>query len=80
MQEKLTLKLDGKAISKGKRFAARSGTSLSQLVQNYLLLLDDEDSITDMVPISKKLTMLAGIGVGEASVSDYHLHLERKHQ
>ncbi|HBT94914.1 MAG TPA: toxin-antitoxin system protein [Coriobacteriia bacterium] len=80
MQQKLTLRLDDKAISKGKRYAARNGTSLSQLVQNYLLLLDDDDSIIDMVPISKKLATLAGIGVGEATLTDYRSHTEQKYR
>jgi len=80
MNQKLTLKLSAGAIAKGKQFAQRNNTSLSKMVQDYFLLLDEGYDVTSMVPISKKLSTLVGIGAGTFSTDDYRAHLERKYQ
>lgn len=79
MNQKLTLSLDKTAIERGKRFAAANGTSLSGLVETYLLLLDETGEIVDDVPISAKLQSLVGIGAGPRDEQDYRDHLEVKH-
>ncbi len=79
MHEKLTLRLDDKAIAIGKSYARKNNTSLSQVVQNYLLLLGEDDSLVEVIPISKKLSTLAGIGAGNFTESDYKAHLEQKY-
>ena len=43
MDTKLTLKLDQEVIEKAKRFAQGQQTSLSQLIENYLLNLTREE-------------------------------------
>ena len=79
MNQKLTLSLDSAAIERGKRYAAANGTSLSGLVESYLLLLDDEGGIVDELPVSAKLQSLVGIGAGPHDGQDYRAHLEEKH-
>lgn len=78
MNTKLTLRMDEAAISKGKRFAEQHGKSLSQLVQDYLLLLDSSNEIVDQVPVSSKLQRLVGIGTGSYDEHTYRDHLLKK--
>ena len=78
MNNKLTLLLDEAAIEKGKRYAALHNTSLSRLVQDYFLLLD-ENSIVETIPLSSKLRSMIGIGAGDCSEEDYYSHLEEKY-
>jgi len=79
MNTKLTLRLDSEAINRGKQFAKQQGTSLSQLVQEYFLLLGDNDNIVEMVPVSAKLHSLLGIGSDSYDETDYLTHLIEKH-
>lgn len=79
MNKKLTLLVDEVAISKGKSFAAKNGTSLSGMVEDYFLLLGSDLSLTESVPVSKKLQELTGIGEGTFGESDYLLHREQKY-
>ncbi|MCL2889244.1 MAG: DUF6364 family protein [Eggerthellaceae bacterium] len=77
MNVKLTLRLDDKAIEKGRRYAVSQGTSLSQLVQSYFIMLDDPGH--EALPVSPRLQALIGIGAGGFDESAYREHLERKH-
>ena len=76
MNRKLTLSVEEKAIENGKLFAARSGTSLSSMVETFLLLLDGQGGILDDIPVSSKLQSLVGIGAGPVTEADYRKHLE----
>ena len=54
MDTKLTLKLDQEVIAKAKRFAKGHQTSLSQLIENYLLSLTREKvSDINITPLVK---------------------------
>ena len=79
MNQKLTLSVDSVAVDWGKGFAARNGTSLSGLVESFLLFLGDEGEIAAEVPVSAKLQSLIGIGSGPFDESDYRAHLEARH-
>lgn len=79
MNQKLTLSMDREAIEKGKRFAAENGTSLSSLIETFLLLLDGDNQLQDSVPVSRNLQSLAGIAAGEYDEQDYREHIEDKH-
>lgn len=79
MNQKLTLSLEQSAIRKGKDFAARNGTSLSQVVETFFLLLDGTGGVVDDVPVSSKLQSLVGIGAGPYDEQDYRRHREAKH-
>ena len=57
MDTKLTLKLDQEIIEKAKRFARNRNTSLSMLIENYLLRLTSQENMTDKItPLVKSLS------------------------
>lgn len=81
MNVKLTLKLDELAISAGKKYASEHNKSLSQLVEDYFIMLDSAGTtVVEQVPISQKLSSLVGIGAGPLDEDDYRTHLLRKHE
>jgi hypothetical protein len=80
MNTKLTLRLDDELIRGAKRYAARSGKSVSQLVGDYFAVLEagDETSDVELTPrVRRLLGALAGASVDE---QDYRRHLEDKHR
>lgn len=78
MNTKLTLRLDEELIARAKRYSARSGKSVSQLVADYFALIDAKDSEVKVTPRVRSLRgALAGVEVTEA---DYRKHLEKKHR
>jgi len=80
MNTKLTLRLDDQLIRGAKRYAARSGKSVSQLVGDYFAILEagDEPSGVELTPrVRRLLGALAGVAVDER---DYRRHLEDKHR
>lgn len=76
---KLTLSIDAAVVERAKAYAARQGTSVSRLVENYLGLLGDATTPDeDLPPITRRL---AGI-LKDARVSrdDYRRYLERRYR
>ena len=71
MNSKLTLSLDEQAIATGKRVAARLGKSLSQLVEDYFVLLGNPSTRDEFYRISPGLQSLVGIGEGPFDETDY---------
>lgn len=59
MDVKLTLKLDEDIIKKAKTFAAQNNTSLSRLIENYLLQITSES--TSNTKITTLVKSLSGI-------------------
>lgn len=57
MTTKLTLTVEKEIIEKSKSFAKKTGTSLSNLVENYLASIVDE---THDAKISQKLSRIVG--------------------
>jgi hypothetical protein len=57
MDTKLTLKFDQAIIEKAKNFAKAKGTSLSQLIENYLLNITSEKGKEEKItPLVKSLS------------------------
>jgi hypothetical protein len=80
MDTKLTLKLNQEVIEKAKRFARGQKTSLSQLIENYLLHLTREEGTG--FPVSPLVKSLSGIIDLPASADvrkGYKEHLRRKY-
>lgn len=80
MDTKLTLKLNQEVIEKAKRFAHEQKTSLSQLIENYLLHLTREEGTR--FPVSPLVKSLSGIIDLPASADvrkEYKEHLRRKY-
>lgn len=76
---KLTLSVDAAVVERAKAYAARQGTSVSRLVENYLGLLGDPAAEgQDLPPITRRL---AGILKGaRLDRDDYRRHLERRYR
>ena len=53
MRKKLTLTIDESLIKKAKSYSKDNGTSLSQLIENYLITLIEGD--THRIQLSSKL-------------------------
>lgn len=80
MQTKLTLRLDDDLIRRVKRYSARSGKSLSRLVEDYFAVISAglETSGLDLTPRVRSL--LGALSSTQFSEEDYRKHLEDKHQ
>jgi hypothetical protein len=77
MQTKLTVRVEKELIQAAKRYASKRGTSLSQLIEAYLRTLAiQEDEPVASTPV---LSRLMGILPPEASIEEYHEHLEDKY-
>ncbi len=78
MHTKLTLRMDEALIERAKAYSKANGKSVSQLVADYLALLQNEPAGGPRLsPIVGSLRgLLRGAKVGE---QDYRRHLEDKH-
>jgi hypothetical protein len=72
---KLTLSIDEDVIRHAKRFTRRHGTSISKLVSQFLASLGEEGQRGAGSVVSR----LRGVLSSDASVEDYHRHLDEKY-
>ena len=80
MNTKLTLSLDDELVAKAKRYADRSGKSLSQLVADFFAAIDANESIPG-TEISPRVRSLRGAFKGStATEADHRRRLEEKHR
>ena len=75
MTAKLTLTVDPKVIAAAKRYAAASGTSVSQLVEDYLTAISTAPDAIQAPPV---LARLRGSMRG-ADIADYRRHVVEKY-
>jgi len=75
-RKKLTLSVDEQVIEGARRYSRRHNTSISQLVSNYLAQLDADQGAATYSPTVRRLL---GILPGDATVEQYHRHLEEKY-
>ncbi|MDP2308246.1 MAG: DUF6364 family protein [Pseudomonadota bacterium] len=73
---KLTLSVDPKVIEAAKEYAAETGTSVSQLVEDFLAAVASRNAASIATPV---LSRLRGSLRG-AEVQDYRDHLAEKYQ
>jgi len=72
MDTKLTLKLDQSIIEKAKDYANQNRTSLSKLIENYLLnITDEEGSEEKITPLVKSLSGIITLPEGFDHKKDY---------
>ncbi|WP_457570099.1 DUF6364 family protein [Desulfurobacterium sp.] len=75
MKTKLTLRLDKNVIEKVKKYSARKGESVSQVVEKFFRVLSEEKE--EVTPTVKKLKgLLKGSSVDE---NDYKKFIEEKY-
>lgn len=80
MDTKLTLKLDQEVIEKAKRFAQGQQTSLSQLIENYLLNLTREEGPSFPIsPLVKNLSGIVDLPASSDTRKAYREHLRQKY-
>jgi hypothetical protein len=78
MNTKLTLRMDDALIQKMKRYSAKSGKSVSQLVADYFALIDEQPGENELTPWVRSLVgVIAGSKLTEA---DYRKHLQEKYR
>lgn len=77
---KLTLSVDEAVVARAKRYAARHGTSVSWLVEQFLAVLTGTASPRDR-RIPKSLARLrAELEGASFEIADYRRYLERKYR
>ncbi len=77
---KLTLSVDAKVVEVAKKYAAQRGTSVSQLVEEYLRLVATlgKPPGEPMPPILARWR--GALKGSKVDVADYRKHLERKYR
>lgn len=76
MDTKLTVRVPRNLLENAKRYAQAHNTTLTQLISAYLERIPNELEPLDQAPVVRQLT---GMLSAEASIEDYHKHLEEKY-
>ena len=69
------LTLDPEAVRKGERYSRKKGTSVSQIVSDFLSRLPDDEGGR----LSPAVGRLLGIAKGKADERTYRTYLEKKY-
>ena len=81
MDTKLTLKLEQAVIEKAKEYAKRQRTSLSRLIENYLLYITDEEHIEEKItPLVKSLSGIIDLPDDYDHKKGYADYLSKKYR
>jgi hypothetical protein len=78
MDSKLTLKLEKEVIEKAKFYAKSQHTSLSRLIENYLMTITSEEDQESITPLVKSLSGI--IDLREDQKDDYSDYLTKKYK
>ena len=76
MATKLTLSIDPEVVEAAKEYAASTGTSVSQLVEDYLAAITSPPERTREPPI---LARLRG-SMRNVDIEDFHEHVQKKYR
>ena len=80
MDTKLTLKLEQSVIEKAKDYAKRQKTSLSRLIENYLLNITDEEATQEKItPLVRSLSGIIDLPDDYDHKKDYADYLAKKY-
>ena len=80
MDTKLTLKLEQSVIEKAKDYAKRQKTSLSRLIENYLLDITDEKDVQEKItPLVRSLSGIIDLPNDYDHKKDYADYLAKKY-
>ena len=80
MDAKLTLKLEQSVIEKAKDYAKRQKTSLSRLIENYLLDITDEEATQEKItPLVRSLSGIIDLPNDYDHKKDYADYLVKKY-
>lgn len=80
METKLTLRLRKNVIDQAKKYASEHETSLSKLIENYLLAVTSESEQDNYIsPLVKSLSGVIKLSSDTDLNSEYHKHLSDKY-
>lgn len=79
MNKRLTLSLDSSLITKGKLYAKKHKTSLSNLVEAYLIRLTEDSEIEEISPKLKCLSGVVKLPKNFNEKKEYQKYLESKY-
>lgn len=79
MQTKLTLRMDEELIQRAKRYADRTGKSVSQIVADYFALVDGGDAILGLALTPRVKALKGALKGATVTEDDYRQHLETKY-
>jgi len=81
MDTKLTLKLEQAVIEKAKDYAKRQKTSLSRLIENYLLNITDKDEAKEKItPLVRSLSGILDLPTDTDHKKEYSDYLANKYK
>jgi hypothetical protein len=80
MDTKLTLKLEKMVIEKAKDYAKKQHTSLSRLIENYLLSLTNEPENEKITPLVKSLSGILDLPNDTDDKEGYGDYLTKKYK
>ena len=80
MRRNLTITLDEELICHVKQYAARSGKSVSRLVEDYFALISAGSNDIEPALTQRVRSLLGALSSDTVSESDYHSHLEEQHR
>lgn len=79
MDSKLTLKLESSIIEEAKKYAKKHQTSVSKMVENYLLAVTQNPYDQEITPLVKSLSGIIEIPQDEDQL-EYTKFLDKKYQ
>ena len=80
MDTKLTLKLDHGVIKQAKTFAKAKNISLSKLIENYLILLVEQELNSEVTTLVKSLSGVLHLPENFDDKSEYQKHITSKYK
>jgi hypothetical protein len=81
MDTKLTLKLEQTIIEKAKKYARNNETSISKLLENYLMkITSDQDVKIEITPLVRSLSGIIELSEDSDERTEYSAYLEKKYQ
>lgn len=79
MNTKLTLTVEKSIIQRAKSYAKNTGRSLSELIENYLAKITEEESTTELSPRLKKIVGVVQLPEDFNDKEELRSALEEKH-
>ena len=79
MDTKLTLSMDKKVIEKAKKYAAKENTSLSNLIEGFLIRITGNEVKKELPPLVNSLSGILKGKISDGWKEDKMKHLESKY-
>ncbi len=79
MNTKLTLTVEESVIERAKLFAKNTGRSLSEIIENYLVAITQEDTTNNLSPKLKKIVGAVSLPEDFNEEEELRSALEKKH-